>query len=226
MANTVICTMMAQAFCRAADALQGAQDPEKACRAYIAKLWKQHSRVVFNGDCYSAEWAQEAQRRGLPAFTSMVDAVSVLESRETRQLFTQFGVFSPPELDSRAEVLYENYAKRMGIEARVMLDMVAKDYIPGVISFLNTLDRSEPVQGQLYASIAGLLQQVSQLQQLLQQQSRASDAQSTSRAVAYAFRDSVVPVMARLRSAVDALEALVGRQFWPVPTYSDLLLVR
>ncbi len=223
MANTVICTMVAEAFGRAADALEGAQDRDQACRDYIARLWQQHRRVVFNGDCYSEEWAREASRRGLPNYPSMVDAIAALGTEKAEGLFGKFHVFTPVELRSRAEVMYESYAKRMRIEARVMLHMAAKDYIPAVIRFMNMLDGSEPVQSRLHGQISALLQQVSLLRDELEQQTAQADALPQPEAVARVFRDRVVPVMARLRQAVDSLEMLVGRDFWPVPTYGDLM---
>ena len=223
MANTVICTAVAEAFRQAADALQGASDMDGACRRYAGQLWQRHKRVVFNGDCYSAEWALEAQRRGLPALTGMVDAISALHMEKTVALFEGHRVLSRRELQSRAEVLYECYAKHIRIEARVMLHMAGKDYIPAVSRFLNVLDRSEPVQAALYGKIAGLLVQVSCLREELERETERADGLGDAKAVAEGFRSAVTPVMCRLRQAVDALEMLVGRDFWPVPTYGDLM---
>ena len=223
MANTVIYTAVAQSFCEAADALEGAEDMDAACRAYAHRLWEDHKRVVFNGDCYSAEWAEEAKRRGLVNLPSMVDAVSALLSEETVQLFEDFRVLSRRELESRAEVMYENYAKHVRIEARVMLHMAAKDYMPAVIRYMGILDRGEPVQRHLYERIASLLAQVDDLRRRLEERAADADGRQDAAAVAHAFRERVVPVMERLRGAVDALEMLIGREYWPVPTYGDLM---
>ncbi len=223
MANTVICTAVAEAFRLAADALEGSADMDAAAREYAKKLWNDHRRVVFNGDCYSAEWAEEAQCRGLPVLPGMVDAIDALQTEKTRELFSCHRVLSSRELESRAEVLYEIYAKRIRIEARVMLHMAAKDYIPAVIGYLRTLDRTEPVQCRLYERIAGLLAQTSRFREELEQQTAVADGLSDTKAVAEAFRNGVVPVMQALRNAVDAMEMLVGREYWPVPTYGDLM---
>ena len=223
MANTVIYTAVAESFCQAADTLEGAADMDAACRAYAKALWENHKRIVFNGDCYSAEWAQEAQRRGLPNLPSMVDAVSALLTEETVALFENFRVLNRRELESRAEVMYETYAKHIRIEARVMLHMVAKDYMPAVIRYLGILDKSEPVQRHLYERIAALLAQVDDLRRRLEERAADADGRQDAAAVALAFRERVVPVMERLRGAVDALEMLVGRDYWPVPTYGDLM---
>ncbi|MBR4971469.1 MAG: glutamine synthetase III, partial [Oscillospiraceae bacterium] len=223
MANTVIYTAVAEAFCQAADALEGSADMDRAARAYAKKLWEKHKRIVFNGDCYSAAWAQEAQRRGLANLPGMVDAVSALLADDTLRLFGEFGVFSRRELESRAEVLYENYAKHIRIEANVMLHMVAKDYLPAVIRYLGILDRSEPVQRALYEKIALLLRQMQDLRGRLEEETAIADAGSGAAGVAHAFRNLVVPVMGALRQTVDALEMLVGRTDWPVPSYGDLM---
>ena len=223
MANTVIYTAVAESFCEAADALEGAADMDAACRAYASSLWEAHKRIVFNGDCYSAEWAQEANRRGLPNLPSMVDAVPMLLEAGSVAMFERFGVLSHRELESRAEVMYETYAKHVRIEARVMLHMVAKDYMPAVIRYMGILDRSEPVQSGLYGRIAALLSQVDELRRRLEELAADADSRSDAASVARQFRDRVVPVMERLRGAVDALEMLVGREYWPVPTYGDLM---
>ena len=223
MANTVIFTAVAESFCQAADALEGAPDMDAAARAYAANLWQQHKRIVFNGDCYSAQWRQEAQRRGLQNLQSMTDAVSALLAEPSVEMFETFGVLSRLELESRAEVLYENYAKHIRIEARVMLDMTAKDYMPAVIRYLGILDRGEPVQAELYSRISALLLQLRNLRAELAQKTDEADCAGDAATVAHSFHDRVVPVMERLRGAVDALEMLVGRKFWPVPTYGDLM---
>ncbi len=223
MANTVIYTAVAQSFCEAADALEGCENMDEACRAYANQLWEQHKRIVFNGDCYSAEWAAEANRRGLVNLPSMVDAVSALLTENTVAMFENFRVLNRRELESRAEVMYENYAKHIRIEARVMLHMVAKDYMPAVIRYMGILDRSEPVQSNLYGRIAALLAQVDELRRRLEQLAADADSRADAASVAGTFRERVVPVMERLRGAVDALEMLVGRAYWPVPTYGDLM---
>jgi len=223
MANTVIYTAVAQAFCRAADALEGCDHMEEACREYAHGLWEQHKRIVFNGDCYSEEWKQEAKCRGLPNLPAMVDAIPALLTDASTDMFESFHVLSRRELQSRAEVMYEDYAKRIRIEARVMLHMAAKDYMPAVIRYLAILDRGEPVQRGLYEKIAHLLQRLSDLRSELEEKTARANALVDAGTVARAFRAQVVPVMEHLRNTVDELEMLVGRDFWPVPNYGDLM---
>jgi len=223
MANTVIYTAVAQAFCRAADALEGCDHMEEACREYAHGLWEQHKRIVFNGDCYSEEWKQEAKCRGLPNLPAMVDAIPALLTDASTDMFESFHVLSRRELQSRAEVMYEDYAKRIRIEARVMLHMAAKDYMPAVIRYLAILDRGEPVQRGLYEKIGHLLQLLSDLRSELEEKTARANALVDAGTVARAFRAQVVPVMEHLRNTVDELEMLVGRDFWPVPNYGDLM---
>lgn len=223
MANIVICTAVAEAFGEAVDALEGKTDRDEEARAYAKKLWQRHKRVVFNGDCYSAEWAEEAPKRGLPALKGMVDAIAALQTEKAAQLFETHRVLNRRELQSRAEVLYEMYAKRIRIEARAMLHMAGKDYIPAVIRYLNSLDPSHPVQRGIYEKISVLLTDAEHFREELEGKTAMVDRLREMRAVAEAFRSEVVPVMEALRSAVDRLELLVDRGYWPVPTYGDLM---
>lgn len=224
MANTVIYAAVSEAFRKAADALEGSENMDGAAREYASKLWQKHKRVVFNGDCYSAEWKQEAARRGLPNLPGMVDAIPALLTENAVAMFESSRVLSRRELQSRAEVMYEDYAKRIRIEARVMLHMAAKDYMPAVIRYLGILDRSEPVQKGLYEKIATLLAQMEAQRAALEEYTIRADALVDAGTVARAFRVQVVPAMEALRQTVDTLEMLVGRDFWPVPTYGDLMM--
>lgn len=224
MANTVIYAAVSEAFRKAADALEGSENMDSAAREYASKLWQKHKRVVFNGDCYSAEWKQEAARRGLPNLPGMVDAIPALLTENAVAMFESSRVLSRRELQSRAEVMYEDYAKRIRIEARVMLHMAAKDYMPAVIRYLGILDRSEPVQKGLYEKIATLLAQMEAQRAALEEYTIRADALVDAGTVARAFRVQVVPAMEALRQTVDTLEMLVGRDFWPVPTYGDLMM--
>lgn len=223
MANTVICAAVAEAFEEAVDALQGAQDPENAAREYAQMLWRRHQRVVYNGDCYSEAWAQEAKKRGLPCLQDMVAAVGTLLTEETRNLFAGQKILSRRELESRAEVLYESYAKHMGIEARTMLEMAGKDYIPAAIRFMNTLDCACGAQRRLHEEISALLERAAALREELEARLAAADGERHPLAVAMAFRDGVKPAMQALRETVDAMEMRVARRLWPVPTYGELL---
>ena len=134
--------LWAEAFKEAADLLEKADDFDMAVHNLIKEMLTAHKRVVFNGNGYSDEWVQEAERRGLPNIRSMVEAIPALTTDKAVKLFEEFGVFTRAELESRAEVEYENYAKAINIEARTMIDMAGKQIIPAVIKYTTQLAAS------------------------------------------------------------------------------------
>ena len=137
--NTTLNAIVAEAFCEAADELEKAEDFDSACDALIQKYMKEYQRIIFNGNGYSDEWVEEAARRGLPNIKSMVDAVETLTTDKAVALFEKFGIFTRKELESREEVLYEQYSKVINIEALTMIDMATKQYIPSVIKYTKDL---------------------------------------------------------------------------------------
>ena len=234
-ATTVLNTIVADAFSEAADELEQAEDFDTTCRHLIRRYMKQHRRIIFNGDGYSAQWVEEAERRGLPNISCMVDAIAVLTAEKNVKLFEKFHIFNKSELESRAEVLYENYAKVINIEAQTMLHMASKHYIPAVIKYcgelagsVNAMRTACPgmditVQEQLLRRVNSLLQQASEAHTHLAQVTDRAHSKAEGEAAARAFREQVVPAMQTLRSAVDQLELLVNKAYWPVPTYGDLM---
>ncbi len=132
MANTVLNTIAADSFCRAADALQGAADLETACRGYIRRTLLQHRRIIYSGDSYSPGWLRQARERGLPNLQTMPEAVGAMETEKARELFGKFRVFTPTELESRTKVLREGYANRTAIEGRTMVSMALRELLPVV----------------------------------------------------------------------------------------------
>lgn len=234
-ATMVLNAIVAEAFCEAADALEGAEDFDTACRALIRRYLLSHSRIIFNGDGYGEAWVAEAERRGLPNIPCMVDAIPALTDRKTVELFEKFHIYNKSELESRAEVLYENYAKVICIEARTMLHMASKHYIPAVIRYttelassINAVKSACPaadvsVQQELLGQVSALLRTASTAHDSLSRLTEQARANSDAETAARAFRTRVVPVMEQLRSAVDELELLVNKDYWPVPTYGDLM---
>ena len=129
-ANTVMNSMMAESFNKACDALEGAEDFEKAVIDYIYKTMKENKDIVFNGNGYSDEWVEEAAKRGLPNVKSIVDAIPAYVEPSTIEMFEKLGVLSARELEARKEIKLEEYAGLINIEARTMIDMASKLYIP------------------------------------------------------------------------------------------------
>ena len=140
--NIVLNTIVAEAFAEACDELEKADDFELAVHDLIKKYAVDHQRVVFNGDGYSDEWVEEAEKRGLPNVKSMVDAIPAYTAPESVAAFEKFGVFTKPELESRVEIEYETYAKTINIEARAMIDIAGKQIIPAVIGYTTALGNS------------------------------------------------------------------------------------
>ena len=137
--NTTLNAIVAEAFCEAADRLEGAEDFDMAVHDLIKEYMTEHQRIIFNGNGYAREWEEEAARRGLPNIPSMVAAVDTLTTPKAIHLFEKFGIFTEAELRSRAEVLYETYAKTINIEALTMVDMANKQIIPAVMKYSKSL---------------------------------------------------------------------------------------
>ncbi len=232
-ANTVLNTIVAEAFCEACDRLEKAQNFDDAVHDLIREYAAEHKRIIFNGNGYSEEWAEEAVRRGLPVIPSMVDAIPYLTSEKSVTLFEKFGVFSKTELESRAEVKYELYAKAVNIEARTMVQMAEREYIPAIIRYIGQLAESanaqaacgiEPVvQKELLKELNGYLTDARRACEFLEKETISAEKLERGLLQAKAFRENVIPAMAALRRPVDLAECIVDRSCWPVPTYADLI---
>ncbi len=232
-ANTVLNTIVAEAFCEACDRLEKAQNFDDAVHDLIREYAAEHKRIIFNGNGYSEEWVEEAVRRGLPVIPSMVDAIPYLTSEKSVTLFEKFGVFSKTELESRAEVKYELYAKAVNIEARTMVQMAEREYIPAIIRYIGQLAESanaqaacgiEPVvQKELLKELNGYLTDARRACEFLEKETLSAEKLERGLLQAKAFRENVIPAMAALRRPVDLAECIVDRSCWPVPTYADLI---
>ena len=229
--NTTLNAIVAEAFCEAADELEKAEDFDSACDALIQKYMKEYQRIIFNGNGYSDEWVEEAARRGLPNIKSMVDAVETLTTDKAVALFEKFGIFTRKELESREEVLYEQYSKVINIEALTMIDMATKQYIPSVIKYTKDLadtvlavkeaGADTSVQSEMLSEITVLLKDAKAALEKLKV-SQAEGLKKEGREQAFFYKDTVMVDMNKLRAPVDKLEMLVDKDFWPVPSYGDL----
>ncbi len=234
-ANTTLNAIVAEAFCEAADRLEQAQDFYTACNELIHDLMTRHQRIIFNGNGYSEQWVREAQRRGLPNLPSMVDAIPALTTEKAEALFTRFGIYTKSELESRAEIMYETYAKVLKIEAQTMIHMAGKHYIPAAIHFCTRLgqsiasitaaacDADVSVQKTLLARCSALLSSTSKALDTLKVLLPQVDSMTDVAAMAMLYRTRIVPAMTALRQPVDELELLVDKDIWPVHTYGDLM---
>ncbi len=231
--NTTLNAVVAEAFCEAADILEKSDDFDTDVKKLIAKYMSEHQRIIFNGNGYSEEWVEEAARRGLPNLSSMVATVPALTTEKSVKLFEKFNIFTKAELESRAEIMYETYAKSINIEAQTMIHMAGKHYIPAVIKYTTSLAESisavtaaganASVQKELLEACSKLLRQTKDaLEKLISDTERVTGIADVCE-MANAFHDEIVPDMNALRTPVDELELMMDKKDWPVPTYGDLM---
>ena len=233
--NVVLNTIVAEAFSEASDYLEQADNFDAAVHELISKYATEHQRIVFNGNGYSEEWVKEAERRGLPNITSMVESIEYLTTEDTVNMFERFDVFSRAELESRAEIKYETYAKVINIESRSMIDIASKHIIPAVIKYITALATSinqvrqasgavtVEVQEELLAKASELLTETRNALKKLEEVTAQVENVQPIREKAFFFREHIVPAMEALRKPVDELEMIVDKNMWPMPSYGDLL---
>ena len=231
--NTVLNTIVAETLRQAADVLEASDDPIMAAHDLTKKWIGEHIRIIFNGNGYSEEWVEEAERRGLPNIKNMVDALGCLTGEYAVELFERHKVMTRVELTSRQEVGYETYAKAINIEARTMIDMTKKEIIPAVIKYTTTVAQSVAAVKAVgadasvqEASLADISKNLVAMNAALEKLEAATDKAASieePKAQAIAYRDEVFTTMSELREPADALEMLVDKSVWPFPTYGDLL---
>ena len=231
--NIVLNTIVAEAFADACDILEKADDFDLAVHDLIKEYLTENQRIIFNGNGYSDEWVAEAERRGLPNIKSMVEAIPALTTDKAINLFEKYKVFTKAELESRAEIKYENYSKAINIEARTMIDMATKQIIPAVIKYTKELadtinavkaaGADVSVQSELLTEISALLvESKSALKALTEVTEKAAEMEEGEEQARY-YHFTVVQAMAALRSPVDKLEMIVDKEAWPMPSYGDLM---
>ncbi|MDE5950084.1 MAG: glutamine synthetase type III, partial [Acetatifactor sp.] len=235
--NTTLNAIVAEAFCEAADTLERevaeGKDFELAVHDLIKEYMGRHQRIIFNGDGYSEEWVKEAQRRGLPNIRSMVEAAGTLTTDKAIRLFEKFGIFTRVELKSREEILYETYAKTINIEALTMINMANKKYIPAVVSYTKSLadtviavreaGADPTVQAELLKEVNLQLTAARKALKELETATAQAGAIKNVKTQAFFYKDTVKEAMDALRIPVDALEMLVDKKVWPVPSYGELI---
>ncbi len=231
--NAVVADVLSGWGERLGKAVAAGKDVEAEALAIVAESYQAHRRVIFSGNGYSSEWAAEAERRGLPRFRSAVEAIPEFAKPEAVALFNRLGVFTKEEIESRAIIYLERYAKQVNIEAAVMVDMVRRSIYPAATNYASRLATEAaaiaaagaPATSQeiLCRKMSTLLQSLwDKLEKL---DTALSSAQSVEEALAQAktYRESVIPRMDELREATDALERATDASLWPFPTYQELL---
>lgn len=233
--NIVLNTIVAESFQEAADALEQAEDFDEAVHDMIKKLFLEHRRIIFNGNGYAKEWVEEAARRGLSNLPSMVDAIPALVSEKTIRLYEKFRVFTRKELESRVEIEYEGYVKAIIIEAKTMINMAGKIIIPAVVRYTGVLAKTlrdiktalpflEPqTQMELLIQVNDHLGKVKEARERLIEILEEASTRKNAKEEALYLHAKAVPAMERLRAPVDTLEMIVDKQYWPMPSYGDML---
>ena len=234
-ANIVLNTVVAQSLKSYADRLESADDFEEALHSLIRKTIKDHKRIIFNGNGYDNEWIAEAERRGLLNLPTTPDCLPYLLKDKNIKLFADHKVFSRQEIESRYEIYLENYCKNVRIEALTMADMTNKDILPAVSAYFKTLCDTVKAMSRAGIDPGGSYEQVTAeklavlskkifsavcgLSQVVDGLSEASDAARESELI----RDRVIPQMSLLREFVDSAESITAEEYWPYPTYGDLM---
>lgn len=231
--NIVLNTIVAEAFADACDVLEKADDFELAVHDLIKEYMIESDKVVFNGNGYSDEWVAEAERRGLPNIKSMVESIPAITTDKAVALFERFSVFTKAELESRAEIEYEAYAKAVNIEARTMIDMASKQFIPAVMKYTKQLADTviavkeagvdAGVQSEALAEVSVLLKETKEALATLKKVTEEAAEKEEGEVQATYYHSEVVPAMEALRVPVDKLEMIVDKEAWPMPSYGDLI---
>jgi glutamine synthetase len=233
--NTYLNAIVAESLKEFADELESADDFDKAVHDLIKRELTAHSRVIFNGNGYSDEWVAEAERRGLPNIKSFVEAVGALTTDKAIKLFESQGIYTKAELESRAEINYEAYAKVINIEAKTMIQMASKQYIPAVIGYTKSLADSiiavksacpsadVSVQEELLTKTSKLLADAKKALTALEEATAKAATIECAEECAKFFKFDIFPKMDALRAPIDELETIVDAKAWPVPTYGEMM---
>ena len=231
--NIVLNTIVAEACADACDILEKADDFDLAVHDLIKEYLTENQRIIFNGNGYSDEWVAEAERRGLPNIKSMVEAIPAITTDKAVELFERFNVFTKAELESRAEIQYEAYAKAINIEARTMIDMASKQFLPAFIKYTKTLADTinavkaagvdATVQTEALKEVSALMAETKAALDRLVKVTGEAAAKEEGEVQATYYHTEVVPAMDALRAPVDKLEMIVDKEAWPMPSYGDLI---
>ena len=233
--NIILNTIVAEALKEFADELEGKDDFKTALDELIKKTLKAHMRIVFNGNNYSDEWVEEAERRGLLNLKTTVDALPYYIKDKNIKLFVDNNIYTEVEMHARYEILLEEYSKVINIEALTTVDMARKQIIPAVTKFMkdlsdtiiskkavglaNSCDMEKGTLTQVSGFANKLYEEVEKLSTLLTKVDNYTDALEN----ATFYKSQIIPAMNAVRAAADSLEVLVGKEYWPFPTYSDLI---
>jgi len=234
--NFVLNTIVADVLMEIAEELEKSKNPATDAQKLLKRIVTEHLRIIFNGDNYSQDWVEEAQKRGLPNIRSAVESIETLMDKEHVSVLTRHGVLTKNELHARMEILLENYSKTIAIEANTMLTIAKRQILPVCIEYCGRLASAATViaeAGVTSRSARKNLEKASQMTDELHNaiealEAVASKAKKNGNAVQTAryYRDEVVSAMQTVRKPADALELLVDADLWPLPTYAEMLFLK
>ncbi len=234
-ANVVLNTIVAETLSRFADALEQSPTVEYDLHSIIKATLEKHKHIIFNGNSYSKEWEEEAKKRGLLNLKTTADALPYFVSKENIELFSKHNIFTEVEMHSRLEILFETYSKTINIEALTMLEMIKKEIIPAVLSYIKDLSKIAVMKKKLSKSIVSsleleLIEKLSLLSESLYKKADKLQKDldgladlSNAQEIAEYFKNVILNDMEDARADADELESLVGEKYWPYPTYDKLL---
>ena len=232
---TVINTIVAHEFKLATDKLSKSKNFTEDVKKYIQDNFKEHKKIIFSGDGYSKDWEEEANKRGLKSVKSIVDAIPAFIDKDTISLFTEFNVLSENELKCRYEVGLENYINITNIEALTLVDIAKKQVLPASIHYTTRLANSinsirnvdnkldSSVQKELLEETLKYIRNLKSDVDVLDENTKKSQVIRDVREKAISYKDKVNSYMEKVRISVDALEMIVDKDMWPMPSYGDLL---
>ncbi len=231
--NFVLNTIVAEVLSGIADKFEKSNDITAAVKDLLATTWKKHSKIVFNGNGYTEDWVTEAKKRGLPNLTSSVEAWPYFVKEDSVRIFTKHKVFTKEELHARLDIVLEKYSKQINIEAGVAFEMATREILPVCSDYtvelavqVQTLSdsglKADSLKKKLF-DIVTLVEEAAKIADRLDADRKAAKAVADPLAQAQACRDKVFASMEALRAPIDRLEKLLPRDYWPMPTYEELL---
>ena len=229
--NIVINTIVAETLTEIADELEGSKNIQKDAFELAVKIFSEHDRIIFNGNGYSDEWIEEAERRGLYNLKTTPDALPHFVAQKSIDLFTKQGVFTEVEVKTRGEIMMEDYNNTVHFEMLTMLEMAKQEILPACLKYTNFVAEDYSSKKALGIDAPNELERVKTLTALTEELMAKIDALDAATDIpdvdAYAvgmyYKEKVLPAMATLRETADTLETMVSKEYWPFPTYTDLL---
>ena len=229
--NIVLNTIVSQTLTEFAEILEDSKDIAKDALNLAIKTFKEHDRIIFNGNGYSDEWVMEAEKRGLLNLKTTPDALPYFKTQKSIDLFEKQGVFSRVEVETRTEIMMEEYNNTIHFEMLTMLEMAKQEILPACLKYTKfitddiiskqAIGIDAPKERQKVQKLTALTEELMEKTDILE---AATDIPQTDVfAVGLYYKETVIPAMESLRETADTLEALVAKEYWPFPTYTDLL---